>query len=82
MCVCVCLTTLCVGAASCLSVFLSVSISPSLLPPADHMPRSVSGGPSSPGRGYVSSTTDCTTCSGLGTDAHTDTHTNVSWQAG
>ena len=82
MCVCVCVLRCVLVLHRASRVFLSVSISPSLLPPADHMPRSVSGGPSSPGRGYVSSTTDCTTCSGLGTDAHADTHTDVSWQAG
>ena len=50
----------------CCSLPLSVSIFLT-----DHISVSF-GGPSSPGRGHVSSPTDCTTCGGLGTTTHID----------
>lgn len=37
----------------------------------DHIPQPVSGGPSFPHRVHFSSLTNCTTCSSLGTTAHT-----------
>lgn len=76
---------LCVSAASCFSLSLWVYFP--IPPPTSRWPHaSISfGGPSSPGRGHVSSTAGCTICSGLGTNARTHIqyiHSYVRWQAG
>lgn len=49
------------------------------IPPASRWPHaSISfRGPSSAGRGHVSSMTDCTICSGLGTNAHAHTYSHM-----
>lgn len=56
LCVCVCVCCVCM--CVCFSL-------------PDHIPKPVSGGPSSPHRVHFSSLKDCATCNSLGTTAHT-----------